>query len=306
MPSRRTVLVPRRGFLLYFVDFLSLLYLPLLFSPRYNPCMRRRFFVDRFESNSAQLRGEAAEHLGRVLRAEPGQLYELSDGHRVWLGRVERVALSKRGENRIEFALVEPIPAREPVLRIEVLISLLKFDRFEWCLEKATELGASEIVPLAAARADKPLLAAAEKRHARWEKIVLESAQQSRRLRPPVVGDAVPPAKAFAQSSAACKILLSERSDAPSLRDALAGLLGGRSFSDDIKASQTSGALAPEARECTSAALAIGPEGGWTDAEISAAGASGFAEASLGEGILRTETAVLASMAVVRFALGNF
>src|SRR5271154_5033104 len=105
--------------------------------------MRRRFFVDRFESNSAALRGDAAEHLGRVLRAEPGQLYELSDGQRVWLARIERVVLSKRGDNRIEFALAEPIPAREPALQIELLLSLVKFDRFEWCVEKATELGAS-------------------------------------------------------------------------------------------------------------------------------------------------------------------
>ena len=55
--------------------------------------MRRRFFVDRFERGSASLRNEAAEHLGRVLRAEAGQLYELSDGNRVWLARVERIAL---------------------------------------------------------------------------------------------------------------------------------------------------------------------------------------------------------------------
>src|ERR1700688_3350893 len=51
--------------------------------------MRRRFFVDSFDLNSATLRGETAERLGRVLRAEPGQLYELSDGHRVWIGRIE-------------------------------------------------------------------------------------------------------------------------------------------------------------------------------------------------------------------------
>src|SRR5580704_14912409 len=99
--------------------------------------MRRRFFVDSFDTNSATLRGETAEHLGRVLRAEPGQLYELSDGQQVWLGRIERVALSKRGDNRVEFALVEPILSREPSLDIQVLISLVKFDRFEWCLEKA-------------------------------------------------------------------------------------------------------------------------------------------------------------------------
>jgi len=83
--------------------------------------MRRRFFVDRFEASSATLRGDAASHLGRVLRAEPGQLYELSDGHRVWLGRLTRVALSRRGEGRVDFALVEPIPVHEPALEIDLI-----------------------------------------------------------------------------------------------------------------------------------------------------------------------------------------
>lgn len=256
--------------------------------PRYNPYVRRRFFVDRFETNSAGLRGEAAEHLGRVLRAEPGQLYELSDGHRVWLGRVEDVVLPKRGESRIEFALVEPIPAREPAVRIELLLSVVKFDRFEWCLEKATELGVTEIIPLAAARTDKPLLAAAGKRHARWEKIILESAQQSRRLRPPLIRAVALPEEVFAQSTAARKIVLSERPDAPRLHDLFR--------SPGILPAGTAG----------TAALAIGPEGGWTDEELAAARAGGFAEASLGETILRTETAVLAAMAVLRFALGDF
>jgi 16S rRNA (uracil1498-N3)-methyltransferase len=275
--------------------------------------MRRRFFVDRFESNSAALLGDAAEHLGRVLRAEPGQLYELSDGQHVWLAKIERVAISKRGDNRIEFALVERIPAREPALKIELLLSLIKFDRFEWCIEKATELGASEIIPLAAARTDKPLVAAAAKRLARWEKIVLESAQQSRRLRPPVINVPVSPDKAFAESSASIKILLSERSDAPSLRTVLeeSGGLGGRSGiypergrgSSDETAAQEEGDLASEESASRFAALAIGPEGGWTDAEITDARAAGFVEASLGKNILRTETAVLASMAILGFAL---
>jgi 16S rRNA (uracil1498-N3)-methyltransferase len=256
--------------------------------------MRRRFFVDRFEANSAALRGDAAEHLGRVLRAEPGQLYELSDGQCVWLAKIERVALSKRGENRIEFALLEPLPAREPRLRIELLLSLVKFDRLEWCLEKATELGATQITPLAAARTDKPLIAAAPKRVARWQKILLESAQQARRLRPPVMAVPVPAEKAFAQSSAQCKILLSERREAPSLREVLAS----------AKLNQNSGASAPEDR-ITTFALAIGPEGGWTDHEIASARSAGFLEASLGDNILRTETAVLASLAILRFALGE-
>jgi 16S rRNA (uracil1498-N3)-methyltransferase len=244
--------------------------------------VRRRFFVDRFESSSANLQGDAAEHLGRVLRAEPGQLYELSDGQRVWLAKIEHVQLSKRGDNRIEFALVEPVPAAEPAFRIDLLISLVKFDRFEWCLEKATELGANEIIPLAAARTDKPLVAAAAKRYERWNRILLESAQQSRRLRVPALQEVGKPEVAFARSSAGLRIVLSERRTAPSLRHVL-GL---------DKRAQT-------------IALAIGPEGGWTDEEITAACAVGFAEASLGENILRTETAVLASMSVLRFALAD-
>jgi 16S rRNA (uracil1498-N3)-methyltransferase len=250
--------------------------------------MRRRFFVDNFDTNSATMRGNPAEHLGRVLRAEAGQLYELSDGHAVWLARVESVALSKRGDNRIDFALVEPIEAREPSLNLVLLISLVKFDRFEWCLEKATELGATEIIPLAAARTDKPLVATAGKRLERWERILLESAQQARRLRPPVLRAQVAPANAFADSSAKHKIILSERRDTPSLRAVL-----------DHHPRPTPSASA------ASAALAIGPEGGWTGDEIASARASGFVEASLGENILRTETAVLASLAILRFALGT-
>jgi 16S rRNA (uracil1498-N3)-methyltransferase len=243
--------------------------------------MRRRFFLEKFDDGCATLHGDTAEHLGRVLRAQPGQLYELSDGRRVWLGRIERVALSKRGDSRIEFALIEPIVAREPALEIQLLISLVKFDRFEWCLEKATELGATTIIPLAAARTERPLLAAAGKRAARWERILLESAQQSRRLRPPIMAAVLVPEEAFAECNGTCKILLSERQDAPSMREALvpaAGLHIG--------------------------ALAIGPEGGWTDCEIVAARAAGFVEASLGENILRTETAVLAALAILRFAAG--
>lgn len=262
--------------------------------------MRRRFFVEKFDRDTAALVGDTADHLGRVLRAEPGQLYELSDGRSVWLGRVESVEISKRGDSRIELALIEPVAAREPRLQFTLLISLVKFDRFEWCLEKATELGASEIVPLAAARSDKPLIAAAEKRCERWKKILLESAQQSRRLRPPALRMAArsdagrsggasvgSPQEAFASCDADRRIVLSERAEAPALREVLnAGKVEGASDSR------------------RSVALTIGPEGGWTDEELASARASGFAEASLGESILRTETAVLASMAILNFALG--
>jgi 16S rRNA (uracil1498-N3)-methyltransferase len=241
--------------------------------------MRRRFFVDHFDDGTATLRGDAAEHLGRVLRAEPGQLYELSDGERVWLGRVESVGMLKRGENRVEFSLVEPIVVDEPALRLQLLIGLVKFDRFEWCLEKATELGVSEITPLIATRTDKALVGASGKRHARWERILVESAQQSRRLRPPKLAQAATVEDAYAACGAECKLLLSERNDAQAIHDVLL----------DVSA--------------RSAAISIGPEGGWTDGELELARAAGFKEASLGQLVLRTETAVLASLAILHFAL---
>jgi 16S rRNA (uracil1498-N3)-methyltransferase len=244
--------------------------------------MRRRFFVDRFESDSAILHGETAEHLGRVLRAEPGQLYELSDGDLVWLAKIETVAIAKRGDSRIDFSLVEQIPATPPRLNIELLLSIVKFDRFEWCLEKATELGATTIIPLAAARTDRPLIAAAGKRHDRWQRILVESAQQARRLRTPVFQQASSPERAFSESSADLKILLSENQSAPSIRVGLGA-----------------------ASNVKTVSLAIGPEGGWTESEFAAAQKAKFLEASLGENILRTETAVISALAVLRFALDD-
>ncbi len=241
--------------------------------------MRRRFFVDKFEGERAELRGEAAEHLGRVLRAEPGQLYELSDGETVWLARVEKIAAGRTRRGAIEFSLIEPIAAAESQLKIALLLSVVKFDRMEWCLEKATEMGVSEIIPLAATRSEKLLIMAAKKRAERWRKILLESAQQSRRLRPPELLPISTSEDAFRDASGGTKILLSERPDSRPLREVL------------------SGAHAQEI------CLAIGPEGGWTDAEVAAALKNGFREASLGREILRTETAVIAALAVVRYAL---
>jgi len=242
--------------------------------------MRRRFFIDEFDAKSATLRGDSAAHLGRVLRAERGQLYELSDGQTVWLGRIEQVILPRRGDCCVEFELVEPISAKESRLQSQLLLSVVKFDRFEWSIEKATELGVSEIVPLAAARSDKQLLAPAVTRQPRWEKILYESAQQSRRIRPPVLRELVRPEEGFSHASSSVKILLSERPEATPLRDILMGVGG-----------------------IETVCLAVGPEGGWTDDETADARDAGFLEASLGETILRTETAVIASLAVIRFAL---
>ena len=244
--------------------------------------MRRRFFVEEFDAGSATLRGEAAHHLGRVLRAETGQLYELSDGQRVWLARTESV-----GRDAVQFSLVEPLSAPAASVRIELLLAIVKFDRFEWALEKATELGAEEIAPLAAERSEKGLVAAAGKRAERWKRILAESAQQARRLRIPALTEAAKPRDAFRASAAQLKLLLSERVGARPLREVLEPVATQRSEGDIARA-----------------AIAIGPEGGWTDAEFASADACGFVEAALGTNILRTETAVCAALAAVQYAFG--
>jgi 16S rRNA (uracil1498-N3)-methyltransferase len=238
--------------------------------------MRRRFFVEQLADKTAVMEGEAAHHLGRVLRAQTGQLYELSDGEQVWLGRIENVA-----RDRIQFALIEQLPAFHPSVNITLLLAVVKFDAFEWAIEKATELGVSTIVPLAAERSEKALLAAAAKRADRWKKILLEASQQSRRVRLPVLEGLAKPDNAFASRKDALGVMLSERTTASPLRKVLQG------------------------QRVASAMLAIGPEGGWTDTEFAAAQRCGFSEASLGRRILRTETAVVTALASLNFALGD-
>lgn len=263
--------------------------------------MRRRFFVERFEGRRASLGGEAAHHLGRVLRAAAGQRYELSDGRAVWLAEITRV-----GRDAVEFALLEPVEARAPAVRPALLLAVVKFDRFEWALEKATELGAARIVPLAAARSERALLAAAPRRARRWRKILLEAAQQARRLAPPELAPLATPAEAFAASTAPVRVVFSERSDAPPMAHLFPRV--GANFSSPPAgvASPARGEpklVPPQSQPGPEAALAIGPEGGWTDDELAAARTAGFAEASLGRLILRTETAVAAALAVIGFAL---
>lgn len=248
--------------------------------------MRRRFFVKQFDGDKAVLRAESAHHLGKVLRAEMGQSYELSDGETVRLGRVNRIE-----RDEIEFELSETVADVPPArLNITLLLSIVKFDRFEWALEKSTELGVDDIVPLHAARSEQGLILAAAKRAERWRRILVESSQQARRLRPPILHEVETVVERFSrppgEDSAAeipIRIILSERVAARPLRDVLAG----------------------HPRGSTRAAiLAIGPEGGWTDEEFATAAAGGFEEASLGANILRTETAVMAAIASLNLIFG--
>ncbi len=144
--------------------------------------MRRRFFVDRVRNGHAEIDGDDARHLTRVLRVEPGQRYEISDNRDVYLAEIEAAH-----KERIVFRTLEKLAVPAAGVRLILCAALVKFDHFEWMIEKATELGVAEIAPFEAARSDRGLDKAAQKRVERWRRIALEASQQSRRAHLPEV-----------------------------------------------------------------------------------------------------------------------
>jgi 16S rRNA (uracil1498-N3)-methyltransferase len=232
---------------------------------------RRRFFVDRIHGNHSQLEGDDARHLARVLRAEPGQRYEISDNRNVYLAEISEVA-----PGRITFLILESLAPVPSIVEITLFAALFKFDRYEWMIEKTTELGVAKIVPVNAAHSEKGLKAAAAKRIERWRKIARESSQQARRDRMPEIATPVDLAAALS-GPRPYRYFLEEQPGAPPLLSAL-----------------------PDARNVTdTVAILIGPEGGWTDPERDAATAAGWKPVSLGSNVLRAETAATAALAIL-------
>ena len=229
---------------------------------------RRRFFVDSIRGGAAELRGGEARHLTRVLRVEPGQRFEISDNQQAYLAEITEA----RGE-RVMFQIIEALPAVLSPVSITLCASLIKFDRFEWIIEKATELGVDRILPVEATRTEKGLFDASRKRSERWARIARESSQQARRVRIPEILQAVRFERCL-QESAAHRYFLDEALAPPLLREI-------------------------PAERSDSAALLIGPEGGWTDAERQLAIAAAWLPVSLGPLVLRAETAACAALAVV-------
>jgi len=235
---------------------------------------RRRFFVDRIQGDRAELTGDDARHVARVLRAEVGQQYELSDNNRAFLAEI-----TEAGAQCVKFRIVEPLAPDPPSPVITIFAALIKFDRFEWLVEKATELGAARIVPVDADRTEEGLARAAIKRVDRWKKIARESSQQARRLRIPEIA-APATFDAVVSESAAARFFLDEQPDADPL---LRVLPPGRIPTDAI-------------------AILTGPEGGWTDRERALATSAGWKPVSLGRQILRAETASIAAIAILGHA----
>jgi 16S rRNA (uracil1498-N3)-methyltransferase len=234
---------------------------------------RRRFFVEAVRNERAEVSGDTAEHLRRVLRVEAGQRFEIADNRSVYLAEIEGFR-----KDRVLFHVLERLTAEAQPVRVILLASLIKFDRFEWIVEKATELGAETIVPVEAERSEKGLARAAAKRVERWRRIALESSQQSRRSRLPEIESSVSFQRAL-ETTAAYRYFLDEERGVPPLASVL----------------PSEGRRAPSDLVC----LLVGPEGGWTGGERDAAGAQGWTPVTLGPQILRAETAALAALAVI-------
>lgn len=231
---------------------------------------RRRFFVDEVRKGRAVLTGDDARHLRQVLRAEAGQRYEICDNRSVYLAEIENIR-----KDEVSFQVLETVPVEESPVRLTLLLALTKFDRFEWALEKATELGAETIVPVEAARSEKGLEHAAPKRLERWRKIVRESSQQARRARMPEVPEPV------------------------RLEQALSDTGPHRYFLDEAGGEPLLSAVPRDRAQGDEVRLAVGPEGGWTEEERELAARLGWTRVSLGPMILRAETAAIAASAVV-------
>ncbi len=228
---------------------------------------RRRWIADKFTDTTASLSGDQALHLARVLRAQPGQIFDV-----VANGFLRRATVVNASEQEVTFALGEELET-EAALPVHLLLAIIKFDHYEWGIEKLTELGAARITPVIARRTEKHLAHAAAKRVERWRKIALEAAKQSRRSDLPQIDDPLPLKEAIAQVNASVKLLLAETEQENSLAAGLRNAAG-------------------------EMALAIGPEGGWAADEMSLFSDSGWQHVTLGRRILRAETAAIAALSV--------
>jgi 16S rRNA (uracil1498-N3)-methyltransferase len=235
---------------------------------------RRRWIADSWDEATASLTGEQASHLIRVLRAQAGMEFDIVAGDRVWHAVIAGIS-----GDAVRFNLIAEVEA-DPALPITLLLSIFKFDRMEWAIEKATELGVERIVPIVARRSEKHLAQAAQNRVERWRRIARESAQQSRRSDVPVIEGTVAVKVAARAQKEALLLLLAEQERTTTLHRALEE------------------ALSASADELPPICMAIGPEGGWAAEEEALFDSEGWRSVSLGPRILRAETAAITAMAV--------
>ena len=239
---------------------------------------RRRFFAPpsafNFSKKSVTLTADEARHLREVLRLKPGDAVSVFDGD----GKEFRARVVQARREFAELDLDEEIAPASPEspLRITLAVALLKGEKFDLVVQKATELGVTKIVPLITRYADIKLRdeSDATKRVARWQRIALEAAKQSGRAVIPQI-EGVSPFESVLSPSSPC-LLFSERSGH--------GLT--QIDTDEVTA-------------------IVGSEGGWSDEELEQARAAGVQIVTLGGRILRAETAAITVAALLQHRLGD-
>jgi 16S rRNA (uracil1498-N3)-methyltransferase len=240
---------------------------------------RRRWIAEHWDEATASITGAQAAHMARVLRAQPGMEADVVAGGHVFHAEVAVVS-----PDEVRFNLVAEVEA-DPALPVTLVMAVYKFDRMEWAIEKATELGVAAIAPVIAQRTEKHLAQAAEKRAERWRRIAHEAAQQSRRSDVPLIEQPASLASRVRAASEVTRIVLAEQERTITLR---------RVIEEAVEAA---------GEEMPRIEIAIGPEGGWAPAEEALFDANGWRAATLGPRILRAETAAIAALAVVASGL---
>lgn len=237
-----------------------------------------RFFVspEILSGSFAVLEGEQAAH-AKVLRLGRGDEVTLCDGQ----GREARCTVSDFSPGQVSLVIHATKPSRsEPKLRCSVYMGFPKADKFEHVIQKATELGAYEIIVFPCARSvSRPDTKSLAKKLERWQKIAASAAEQSGRgLIPRVLALGSFQEAVARASEAEFSALFYENERTLSLRAAV------------------------EARPFATAALMTGPEGGLTEQEVQSASDAGMAVCSLGPRILRCETAPLCALSALMYA----
>jgi 16S rRNA (uracil1498-N3)-methyltransferase len=221
---------------------------------------------------------QASEHVARVLRFVVADTLTLFDG----TGGEYEATIEAIGKTGVR-ALVGTHRAheRESPAKLVLLQALLRSEKMDWVVQKATELGVTEIVPVAAERSVVRLDAdQAAKRREHWLAVAASACEQSGRNSLPRIAAPMPVHSAVAAVAAAERKLLLDTG----ATDALATHLEAAS---------------------NSIAILIGPEGGWTETELLLGSRGGFTSVRFGPRVLRTETAAIAALAVLQHRLGD-
>jgi 16S rRNA (uracil1498-N3)-methyltransferase len=243
---------------------------------------RRRFFAppNAFKTNSVFLSNDEARHLREALRLKPGDEVFVFDGE----GKEFRCSIARAQRDEASLTILEEVSPASPEspLRITLGVALLKGDKFDLVVQKTTELGVHQIVPVVTRYADIHLRDSsdANKRVSRWQRIALEAAKQSGRALVPRIDTPVSFSTFIADPSSAC-ILFSERR--------------GQSLSEGLKAYNQPSELT----------AIVGSEGGWSDEELDAARDARCQIVTLSGRILRAETAAITVTALIQHQFGD-